>query len=61
MQSWNTLSRRTILDHSKYLVVEDHAVELPDGRVIQEWPWIITPDYVNVAAVTRDGRFLCFY
>jgi len=60
-QSWRTLSRRTILDHSEYLVVEDHEVELPDGRVIREWPWIITPDYVNVAAVTRDGKFLCFH
>ncbi len=60
MQSWKTLSRRTILDHSKHLVVEDHVVELPGGRVIREWPWIITPDYVNVAAVTVDGEFLCF-
>jgi ADP-ribose pyrophosphatase len=60
MQSWKTLSRRTILDHSKYLVVEGHVVELPDGRIIKEWPWIITPDYVNVAAVTGEGKFLCF-
>jgi ADP-ribose pyrophosphatase len=60
MQSWKTLSRRTILDHGKFLVVEDHTVELPDGRIIPDWPWIITPDYVNVAAITEEGRFLCF-
>jgi ADP-ribose pyrophosphatase len=60
MQPWKTRSRRTILDHGKFLVVEDHTVELPDGRIIPDWPWIITPDYVNVAAVTGDGRFLCF-
>lgn len=60
MNLWKTLSRRTILDHSKFLRVEDHTVELPDGRVISNWPWIITPDYVNVVAVTGDGRFLCF-
>jgi ADP-ribose pyrophosphatase len=60
MQAWKTLSRRTILNHSKYLIVENHTVELPDGRVISDWPWLITPDYVNVMAVTEMGEFLCF-
>ena len=60
MRPWKTISRHTILDHSKYLVVESHEVELPDGRTIKDWPWIVTPDYVNVAAVTEAGEFLCF-
>lgn len=60
MQPWNTLSRRTILDHSKYLAVEDHTIELPDGRIVSDWPWIILPDFVNVAAITEAGEFLCF-
>jgi ADP-ribose pyrophosphatase len=60
MQPWKTLSRRVLLDYSQYLVVEEHAVELPSGRVIPDWPWVITPSFVNVVAVTKDGRFLCF-
>jgi 8-oxo-dGTP pyrophosphatase MutT (NUDIX family) len=60
MQPWKTLSRNIILNHSKYLIVEDHTVELPDGRVISEWSWVITPDYAMVLAVTKDGEFLCF-
>lgn len=60
MSSWITLSRRTILRHSKYLTVEDHTVQLPDGRVIDNWPWIITPDFVNVLPCTDAGKFLCF-
>jgi len=60
MRSWKTLSRRVILNHSKFLIVENHTVELPDGRVISEWPWLITPDYAIVLAVTEDGEFLCF-
>ena len=60
MQSWKTLSRRTILDYSQFLTVEEHAVELPDGRVISDWPWVITPDFVNVVAQAEDGRYLCF-
>ena len=60
MQLWKTLSRRVVLDQGKFLTVESHTVELPDGRVIPDWPWVITPDYVNVIAVTEDGEFLCF-
>jgi ADP-ribose pyrophosphatase len=60
MKLWKTLSRQTILDLGKFLAVENHIIELPDGRVISDWPWIITPDYVNVAAITEAGEFLCF-
>lgn len=60
MQNWKTLDRTTVLNHSKWLAVEDHTVELPDGRVIPNWPWVITPDYINVVAVTDEEEFLCF-
>lgn len=60
MQPWKTISRSTILERGKYLTVEDHTVELPDGHTIAQWPWLITPDYVNVVAVTDEGRFVCF-
>jgi 8-oxo-dGTP pyrophosphatase MutT (NUDIX family) len=49
-----------VLDCGTYLKVELHTVALPDGRVIDDWPWVITPDFVNVVAVTREGRYLCF-
>jgi len=60
MKPWKTKSRQTILDQRPWLLVENHTVELPDGRLIPDWPWMITPDYVNVVAVTEDERFLCF-
>ncbi len=60
MQFWKTLARRTVFEQGKFLVVENHTVELPDGRIIPDWPWIITPDYINVVAVTEDGKFLFF-
>ena len=60
MKPWKTLSRRTILDHSKWLRVEEHSIELPGGRIIDDWPWIVTPDYVNIAVVTEQGLFACF-
>jgi len=60
MQSLKTIERRTLLDHSKYLTVEEHTVELPDGTVINDWSFVITPDFVNVIAMTTDGKFICF-
>jgi ADP-ribose pyrophosphatase len=60
MQTWKTLSRHTVLDRGKFLQVEDHTIQLPDGRVINDWPWVITPDFVNVVPVTENGTILCF-
>jgi ADP-ribose pyrophosphatase len=60
MQSWKTMARRVVLEVGKFLTVEEHTVKLPDGRVIGHWPWVITPDYVNVVVLTTEGRFLFF-
>ena len=60
MTPWRTLARETVLDKAPFLTVELHRVELPDGKIIPDWPWLITPDYVNVVAETVAGRFLCF-
>ncbi len=60
MKPWKTLSRTQVLDYDKYLQVEEHALELPNGQTIANWPWVITPDYINVCAVTTEGEFLCF-
>jgi ADP-ribose pyrophosphatase len=60
MKPWTTLSRQTLLQPSKFLTVEAHSVALPNGHIIEGWPWIITPDYINVAAITAQGQFICF-
>ena len=59
MEPWKTRSRRTALDRSPWVSVEDHVVELPDGRVI-EWPWLVLPEYAIVVAVTEEESFLVF-
>jgi len=59
MQPWKTVSRSLLLDHSKYLTVEKHVIELPNGQIITDWPWLITPDFVNILAVTENDKFLC--
>jgi len=54
------VARKTILRHSKYLTVENHVVQCPDGRMIDDWAWLVMPDYVSVAAIDEDDMFICF-
>ena len=60
MQQWKTVARERVVEFGKYLTVERRTIELPDGRTIADWPWLIMPDYVNVVAVTDDDQFVCF-
>jgi len=60
MGAWKTLSRRLVYDQPPWLRVQHHTVELPDGRIIPDWPWVETPDYINVVVETEKGTFLCF-
>lgn len=60
MRSWKTRSREVVLDLRPWLTVEKHVVELPDGKVIDDWPWVESGEFVNVVASTPDRRFLVF-
>ncbi|MBA3946138.1 MAG: NUDIX hydrolase [Herpetosiphonaceae bacterium] len=60
LEPWKTLARRTILRHSKFLTVESHIIQLPDGHIISDWAWLLMPDFVNVLPLTIENTFLCF-
>ncbi|MDF3127625.1 NUDIX hydrolase [Kiritimatiellaeota bacterium B1221] len=60
IEAWKCLSRVPVLNKAPWLEVESHRLKLPDGRIIEDWQWIKTPDFVNVVAVTPEGDFVCF-
>jgi len=60
MRPWRTRSRRTLLDRLPWIAVESHEVELPDGRVVEDWPWLVGREFVNVVPVTDDETFVVF-
>jgi ADP-ribose pyrophosphatase len=60
METWKTIDRKLLLDMPPYLKVEAHTIQLPDGRKLENWPWLISPDFINVVALTREGEYLCF-
>ncbi|MFN2303941.1 MAG: NUDIX hydrolase [Anaerolineales bacterium] len=60
MEIWKTLAKELALEMPPFLKVESHTVLLPDGRIIENWPWIICPDFVNVVAITEAEKYLIF-
>ena len=62
MQNWKTLAKEQLYQHEdgKWLTVENHSIELPDGTTIDNWAWLDTPSYVIITAVTDADKFLCF-
>ena len=60
MQPWKTLHKTTVLNFNRFLQVERHTIELPDGTIIDDWPWIISPDYVLIVPVTKQNTLLLF-
>ncbi|MCX7985148.1 MAG: NUDIX hydrolase [Bacteroidetes bacterium] len=60
MQQWKTLKREVVFDHGKYLKIERHQIELPNGTIITDWPWIVSPDYALVMPVTDRGTIYLF-
>jgi 8-oxo-dGTP pyrophosphatase MutT (NUDIX family) len=60
LRPWKTIATKTVLEHSRYLKVESHTIQLPNGQTIEDWPWVIVPDAVIVLAQTARGEYLCF-
>jgi ADP-ribose pyrophosphatase len=60
MKLWETLSRKTVSSHPPWLELERHKIALPNGERIEDWMWVQTPDFVNVAVVDPEGNYHCF-
>lgn len=60
MEPIKTLSKRHLCTANEFLSVEVHEVQFPGGPRIDDWPWVIVPDYVNVVVRTMDGRYPVF-
>lgn len=55
---WTTLKSEVIIDRPPWLHVRHDEVRLPDGRVNPAFYVIEYPDWVNVIAITEDGKFV---
>ena len=53
---WKVLTRRVLLSRPPWIEVGDERVELPNGRVVEDYPWIRTRDFAIVVAITPLGQ-----
>jgi len=60
MKPWKILDKKIVYHSNKFLKVELHKIKLPNGRIIDDWGWIILPDFANIIARDRNGKFLIF-
>lgn len=56
-QAWTVLGRQSVLQHPT-ISVNMEAVQLPDGRVINDWPIARTRDFVSIFVINEDGLAL---
>lgn len=53
-REWRTSSRRTLLVRPPWLEVGEERVELPNGRVINDFLWLREREFAIVVALTAD-------
>lgn len=54
---WKVLDHEYIIKRP-WLTARRDKVELPDGRIIEEYYVLEYPDWVNVIAITQEGQFI---
>lgn len=54
---WKVLDREYIIKRP-WLTARRDKLELPDGRIIEEYYVLEYPDWVNVIAITKDGNIV---
>ncbi|MBO6074461.1 MAG: NUDIX hydrolase [Paludibacteraceae bacterium] len=57
-RKWKVVKSENILKINEWLSVRQETVELPSGRQIPTWFVLEFPDWINVIAITKDGKFV---
>lgn len=59
LKPWRIIQNREVLSVHGRLSVSIETIELPDGRVIDDYWQIRTADYVKIVAETAEGAYVC--
>lgn len=57
-RKWKVVSSKQIVHIGEWLSVRQECVELPSGKQIPTWFVMEFPDWINVIAITKDGKFV---
>lgn len=56
-KKWKVIESEYIIKR-QWLTARRDKLELPDGRIMDEYYVLEYPDWVNVIAITKDGQFI---
>lgn len=57
-RKWKVLESQQLVNRGVWMNLRMERVQLPSGSIVPEWFILEFPDWVNVIAITRDGRFV---
>ena len=58
LREWKVLRETELLDASPFLKVSSQRLELPDGRIVDNFYQLAMPDFAAILAETEDGRIV---
>ena len=58
VEHWKILNTREVFRHDPWMVVSLQKLELPDGRIVEDYCRLDTPEYVIIVALTEDNNVL---
>jgi len=56
IRPWRTLARRVLLDRKPWFKIGEETVELPDGRVVDDFGFIDMLEFAVIVPVTSGGE-----
>jgi ADP-ribose pyrophosphatase len=57
-QKWETLESSVVFSAGPWFTISREAVRIPDGRTIEDYYRIQSPDFTKVVAVTPEGKLV---
>ncbi len=57
-RKWTVLDSHYVAKEGDWFTVRKERVQLPSGVVVPAWYIMEFPDWVNIVAVTKEGRFV---
>lgn len=57
-RKWKVLSSERLLDKGVWMRLRQERVQLPSGAIVPEWFILDFPNWVNVIAITKEGKFV---
>lgn len=57
-RKWTVLKSEKLLSKGTWMNLRMERVQLPTGGIVPEWFVLEFPDWINVIAITKDGKFV---